>query len=137
MRELGNGWQVYAIRFGLDPAIASTLADARAFFHGHDSVISANAWGKGGNARVYLELWSQNRMSIVRDYQPPFFCVDAMDIVANGWLLFEPLRNMPPHWFNGAKTRDSVARLIKDFDDEKESWIERARGIALANKENF
>lgn len=92
------------------------------FCHARD--IKANPWSGYGITRVYIEIKSQNKMLFHAMAGKVWFCPKTMEIICDHTYKGRiPLREFSDAHYSGAKTREKVKAMIRDFDNEKYAWV--------------
>lgn len=92
-------------------------------FKDQSGIEQLNPWGKGSKARVYMSLWSQNKLDPISGLSSVYYDSDDDDITVSimlpGGNHKRPLREVPDSFYSGAKTRKVLRKLSEAFDAKK------------------
>lgn len=87
------------------------------------AVVSKRPWAKHGKCRVYIELWSQNKLSPIEFVKDCYYDADEDDVFLsfsayhNYWTI--KLSELGRQSFSGAKTRSAMQEFREVFYEQK------------------
>ena len=115
----------YVEQLGTTELFSSRVAWFMTQFRADPVVLGSSPWGKAGKARVYFELWSQNRFRAICWLEKVYYDAASDDILADCLLVQRKarLRNVISRpiksQYAGAKTRDAIREFVRRFDAKK------------------
>lgn len=106
-----------------DLQISQDQADSIAWFMEtfgrHQAILSASPWAKSGQARIYLDLWSQNKMPAIDCAQIFYDAEDREIYIKFTFPRTETLKGLvglgQRGLYSGAKTRARITELSEEF----------------------
>lgn len=96
------------------------------FCYRSDAIVSWKFWGSEGWERIYIKLWSQNRFEAIQFGEKCYYCFEEEHFFIKREFgktcLEQRLSDVGNSAFSGARTRERIKKMIKEFDFEKRSW---------------
>lgn len=128
-----NSSKFYAEDLGITQEQAARIAAFMGFCGDIPTIEDPKPWANYGKARVYFDVWSQNKLAPHALIEKWFYDAEANDIFAEvytGVKKNHKLSNIVQladvqafkSQFSGAKTRQAVISIAEAFYGQKDAW---------------
>lgn len=123
-------YKFYAEQYGVGQDLARRIVKFCNFAKSYKAAVSTSTWVNHGKVRVYVELWSQNKMTPFQpNFERVYYDAEVNELYVSGYFYQRTVTHNASEvlkwgvsYFSGAKTRKEINEMVEGFLSEKENW---------------